>query len=323
MKRLKSFEELDCLLTEGQRKAFREWEYCKNVLAQRPCYMRTQQRVLPYIPSWMKKKVVEVRELFDCNNTSYGGRLLWNHVLTLSLDKEHEITFAILDDKYCLEDMKNVMWKIVEVYKDLQQLYRQYGHSMSIVSLQTDDFGMYLPPSFYNASIKEEEGYASQKDASYSGAAICDMMHLSPQWITMMEYVEESREEFLATADEERAGRFKAWYERHRSHLMDCYNNVCERLRNAGSGYYVTSVWNCIDIFMDSDRRWGREFCFKFDLEESLSHLEDLKRVRPLIDSIIEKTQMETFAFGVKKKGADVQISDRVSTPCEFSTSLC
>ena len=122
MKRLKSFEELDCLLSEEQRKAFREWEYCKNVLVQRPCYMRTQQRVLPYIPSWMKKKVVEVRELFDCNNTSYGGRLLWNHVLTLSLDKEHEVTFAILDDKYCLEDMKNVMWKIVEVYKDLQQL---------------------------------------------------------------------------------------------------------------------------------------------------------------------------------------------------------
>ena len=120
----------------------------------------------------------------------------------------------------------------------------------------------------------------------------------------------------------ERAGRFKAWYEGHRSHLMDCYNNVCERLRNAGNNYYVTSVWNCIDIFMDSDRRWGREFCFKFDLEESLSHLEDLKRVRPLIDSIIEKTQMETFAFGIKKKGADVQISDRVSTPCEYSTSI-
>ena len=121
MKRLKSFEELDCLLTEGQRKAFREWEYCKNVLAQRPCYMRTQQRVIPYIPSWMKKKVVEVRELFDCNNTSYGGRLLWNHVLTLSLDKEHEVTFAILDDKYCLEDMKNVMWKIVEVYPKIRR----------------------------------------------------------------------------------------------------------------------------------------------------------------------------------------------------------
>ncbi len=119
---LKSFEELEFLLNDEERKAFYGWKECKDVLAQRPNYMMTQQRIMPYLPMWMKKNVIDARELFDCNNTSYGTRLLWNHVLTLTLGKTHEVTFAILDDKYCLDRMKQVLQKVVETYSDLCRL---------------------------------------------------------------------------------------------------------------------------------------------------------------------------------------------------------
>ena len=75
--KFKSFEELECLLSNEEKEAYYEWKNCKEVLAQRPSYMQTQHRILPYLPSWMKKNVIDVRELFNCNNTSYGTRLLW------------------------------------------------------------------------------------------------------------------------------------------------------------------------------------------------------------------------------------------------------
>ena len=69
---LKSFEELEFLLNDEERKAFRKWKRRKAVLSQRPNYMTTQQRIMPYLPKWMKKKVIDARELFDCCNTCFG-----------------------------------------------------------------------------------------------------------------------------------------------------------------------------------------------------------------------------------------------------------
>ena len=321
--KFKSFEELECLLSNAEKEAYYEWKNCKEVLAQRPSYMQTQHRILPYLPSWMKKNVIDVRELFNCNNTSYGTRLLWNHVLTLSLGKTHEVTFAILDDKYCLEQMEKVIRKVAEVYRDLKRLYKAYGHSMTLVSMQTEDFGMYLPPSFYDGSFNDNEMSVGTRDAAHLTVSIKEMIHgLSQRRESMMDYAEESAIEFLAEADEYKACRFKLWYERHLSNLLARTDKACELLGKSGNNYYVMPVWNCIDIFMCDYRRWGREFCVKLDLEESLQNVDDLNRVRPLIDDIVRKTETEDFAFGVKKKGTDVQVSDRVTTVNNYAIAL-
>ena len=147
------------------------------MLAQRPNYMTTQQRIMPYLPKWMKKKVIDVRELFDCCNTCFGNALLWNHALTLRLGK-------------------------------------------------------------------------------------------------------------------------------------------------TGNKYYVAPVWNCIDIYMGECRYYGRELCVKFGLEESLHHVKDLNRVRPMIDNIIKKTAGEDFAFGVKKRNAEVQTCDRVAANNSYAKAV-
>ena len=321
--KFKSFEELECLLSEEERKEFHRWRFYKNLLSLRPCYMQTQHRILPYLPSWLEKKVVDVRELFECNNTSFGGRLLWNHVLTLSLDRRHEVTFAILDDIYRLEIMENVMRKVVEVYCDLQRLCKAYGHTMTLVSLQTDDFGMFLPPSFYDASINDDKMLLESRDCDHLSISVNEMIRgLSLQSKSAMDNAEAYAMELVTDADEQVARQFNSFFEQHRNNILTRTDDVCNILGKSGNDYYIAPMWDCIDIFMCDLRCWGREFCFKFGLEESLKHLKDLNRVRPLIDNIIKKTQSEDFAFGVKKRGTDVQLSDRVTMQNKYARSL-
>ena len=81
---LKSFEELEFLLNDEERKAFRKWKRNKAVLAQRPNYMTTQQRIMPYLPKWMKKKVIDARELFDAYHSfKYARRGYLGDTLTI------------------------------------------------------------------------------------------------------------------------------------------------------------------------------------------------------------------------------------------------
>ncbi len=312
MTKLKSFEELECLLTEEQRNDYRKWKYCKNVLAQRPSYLRSKQRVLPFLPSWMVKKVLEIRELYNCNNTICGERLLWNHLLRLSLGEDHEVTFAILDDKYREENIVNVMKKVVEVYKKLQRLYREYGHQLTVVSLQTDDFGMLLPPSFYDTALENNCEILWYKEQSSSFSDIIKRISrkaMSPQLVN----IKEIEKEYVATHSGEDAEDFANWFTRLLNHFNEYEKKVVEVLEATDDWYYMTRMWKGFDIFMDEYRKWGREFCYKLKLDENLEHLNDLMRVRPLIDDIIKITETESFAFGIKKIGTDVQISLRVS----------
>lgn len=312
MKTLKSFEELECLLTEEQRNDYRNWKFCKNVLAQRPSYMRTEQRVLPFLPSWMVKKVLEIRELYNCNNTIYGERLLWNHLLRLFLGEDHEVTFAILDDKYCQENMENVMKKVVEVYKKLQRLYREYGHQLTVVSLQTDDFGMLLPPSFYDTTLENNCEILWYKEQSSSISNIIKRISrkaTSPQVVD----IKEIEKEYAATHSGEDAEDLANWFKGQLKHYDEYEKKVVDILEAVDDWYYMTRMWKGFDIFMDEYRKWGREFCYKLKLDENLEHLKDLTRVRPLIDDIIKITETEDFAFGIKKIGTDVKISLRVS----------
>ena len=193
----------------------------------------------------------------------------------------------------------------------------------SLVSMQTEDFGMYLPPSFYDGSFNDNEMSVGTRDAAHLTVSIKEMIHgLSQRRESMMDYAEESAIEFLSEADEYKACRFKLWYERHLSNLLARTDKACELLGKSGNNYYVMPVWNCIDIFMCDYRRWGREFCVKLDLEESPQNVDDLNRVRPLIDDIVRKTETEDFASGVKKKGTDVQVSDRVTTVNNYAIAL-
>lgn len=319
---LKSFEELEFLLNDEERKAFYGWKECKDVLAQRPNYMMTQQRIMPYLPMWMKKNVIDARELFDCNNTSYGTRLLWNHVLTLTLGKTHEVTFAILDDKYCLDRMKQVLQKVAETYSDLCRLYKAYGHPMTLVSMQTDDFGMLLPPTFYDDTLNDIEMTVGTRDEAHLTISINEMIEgLAQRPMSMMDFVE-MRKEYINHADKENAPHFNAWYEEHRTKLLNHTEKVCKLLGKTGHKYYVAPMWNCIDIYMGECRYWGRELCVKIDLEEDVHHVEDLNRVRPMIDNIIKKTAAEDFAFGVKKINAEVQTCDRVAAENSYAKAI-
>ena len=49
------------------------------------------------------------------------------------------------------------MQKVVETYSDLCRLYMAYGHLMTLVSMMHDDFGMELPPTFYDGTLSEIE----------------------------------------------------------------------------------------------------------------------------------------------------------------------
>ena len=221
---LKSFEELEFLLNDEERKAFYEWKRRKAVLAQRPNYMTTQQRIMPYLPKWMKKKVIDARELFDCCNTCFGDALLWNHALTLRLGKTHEVTFAILDDLYCWNLMKQTMQKVVETYSDLCRLYKAYGHPMTLVSMMHDDFGMELPPTFYDGTLNEIEITVGTRDKDHLTVSDTEIRKwLSKNGMSMMDMLKE----YINHADKQDVPRLNAWYEQYRTNLKSRTDKKC------------------------------------------------------------------------------------------------
>ena len=163
--RLQTFEELECLLPNEVREKVRkeremEQEEKRKQEATYPPFdfMRTQNRVLPLLPRWMRNKLVEAKNLHDHVNVICEGRTFWNHTITLPLDKWHDVTFAILDNYNSRREFRKTIKKVVEVYEDLQVLYRKYGHSLTIVSLQSKGIGLHLPSSFYcgDTTIEKE-----------------------------------------------------------------------------------------------------------------------------------------------------------------------
>jgi len=68
--KLNSLEQLECLLSEEERRdTLGEIQY-KELVASRPFSMKTRFRVLPLLPRWMKNKLIEAKELFNNNNTA-------------------------------------------------------------------------------------------------------------------------------------------------------------------------------------------------------------------------------------------------------------
>lgn len=307
--KLKSLQELECLLPEeDRREALYERNY-KELVARRPFSMQTKYRVIPLLPNWMRKKLIEAKELFNNNNTEFGDYLYWNHTITLPLDEQHEITFAILDDYLDSEGPERPMKKIIEVYKDLQVLYRKYGHSLTIVSMQSGDFGMYLPYSSYESESDSLENTQKTKNTSYSFDErsledfITDLF--APRY-TRIHLIENWAAEYSKNLNETDRVKFNTWFAYHHKSMTDYVKKMDNILDNSSHNYFVQPMWDCIDLYMHNERDWEREFCIKWNINENLSHLKKLDSLRPLINSIIKKTKREKFAFGVKKKNTSV-----------------
>lgn len=279
-------------------------------------FMRTQNRVLPLLPRWMRNKLVEAKNLHDHVNVICEGRTFWNHTITLPLDKWHDVTFAILDNYNSRREFRKTIQKVVEVYEDLQVLYRKYGHSLTIVSLQTEDFGMLLPSSFYKGDTTIDKGGASYdglRDALKENKASDFMAELMIPIYSRMEYVVNSVKRYASTLDDDKKKRVIDEYNAKVKKKHDYFDEIVKVLRPSKYDYFLDLKWDCYDIYMEEDPIYGRELCVKWKLGENIKHLKKLDTLRPLFDAIVEKTKDEEFAFGVKRRGAAVVPCDLVS----------
>lgn len=322
---LHSLEDLECLLPDDMREKVRK-EKAKQAAELPPFnFMKTENRVLPLLPRWMKNKLVEAKILYDHNNTSYGNQLLWNHLITLKLDEQHDVTFAILDNYLWGGDMREPIRKVVEVYKDLQVLYRKYGHSLSILSLQTDDFGMFLPTSFYENGTQNDEETESAESlrASWGKQSFEDFMkQLMEEDTLRIQQVMNDYDEYANTLNEEEREQFYAEINAENEKRFNYVKDVYAVMKQSANRFFMQYMWDCVDIYLSGSPKWGREFCVKWNLGERLGRLRKLETLRPLVDAIIQKTETETFAFGVKKRGTEVIPCDPVRLRARYYAKM-
>jgi len=251
-------------------------------------------------------------DLISANNTDFGDDLYWNHTITLPLDEKHDIIFAILDWYGSNEHLKDEMKTIIEVYKDLQVLYRKYGYPLTLESLQRADFGMHLPCSFYDNESDSHDDTDMNHRFLIAETPIEDIIEvfLEPRY-TLMHRIERHAEYYSESLDEKERVKFNTWFAYRHKSLMDYYYKMGGVLEHSSYDYYTQPMWDYIDLYMNKERDWDREFCVKWNIGESLSHLKKLDSLRPLIDSIIEKTRDECFAFGVKVRNTEVVWSNQ------------
>ena len=77
------------------------------------------------------------------------------------------------------------------------------------------------------------------------------------------------------------------------SYLNHCHN------------YHGELMWEGVDLYMDN-RWYGREFCVKWVIGDSLNKLTQIDKLRPVINKIIRKAGFHSFAFGVKPNDTTV-----------------
>ena len=95
--RLKSLDELACLLSPEERGHFykererkvREQEHLNKInyakFDGRPRRLQTINQVIPQLPMWMRRKIIEAKELYGHNDWTYEDSNMWNHILTFNL----------------------------------------------------------------------------------------------------------------------------------------------------------------------------------------------------------------------------------------------
>lgn len=304
--KLKTLEELGCLLSAEERAQI----WTRDKMAQRPSWMKTKSRLLPLLPKWMKRKLIEARELFDHNNTSAGDILLWNHTFTLPLDNIHDITFSMLDWLSCPKNLKKEVGKAIEVYKRLQVLYRKYNHPLTMISMQTDDFGMYLPNSFYTNN-KETENENSLQPTTIEGFL---SQLITPCYTRICRLEVLAAEGCTESMSESERIRFNTSFAYQHKNMIDYMERIKPELGSFAHDYYVQPNLETIDLYMNRRRYWTRELCVKWKVGEDLAWLKRFDSLRPDIEEIIELTKGASFAFGVKPRNTVVSECDYVNT---------
>lgn len=307
--KFKSLEELGCLLPEEQKKQAESEIWTREKMAQRPFRMKTELRLLPLLPKWVKKKLIEARELFDHNNTCAGNILLWNHTFTLTLDNIHDITFSMLDWLTCPEDLQEEVSKAIEVYKKLQVLYRKYNHPLTLISMHTDDFGMYLPDSFYTDN-KETEGDISTQPTTIEGFL---SQLIAPNYTRIFRLEALAAEGGTESMSESERISFNTSFAYQHRNMIDYMERMKPELGSFAHDYFVQPNLETIDLYMNRRRGWIRECCVKWKVGEDLAWLKRLDSLRPDIDEIIELTKVANFAFGVKPRNTVVSECDYVN----------
>lgn len=274
----------------------------------RPSGMATAGRLVPMLPEWMVAKLIEAKELFNHCNTCMGDCLIWNHAITLALDEIHDITFSILDNTEMPGNLKKEVDLIVEVYQTLQTIYREYGHPLTIVSMQTDDFGMYLPDSFYEPLAEKGKSERSFRNPR-SIKRVIKRIIARPS--SRMSDIKHRVNELGKTFNLPKRAKLMEWYKKRLRRLKDCDNVLKAVLEPLLHEYHSELMWDSIDLYMAKGRGWTREFCVKWGLDDDVENLKKLDVLRPVIDNIIKKTRYAGFAFGVKPRGTTV-------APCNY-----
>lgn len=304
-----SMEKLDCLSPEQIRDAYLEHDYKTFVEKYWPYMLRTERRLLPLLPEWMQDKVISATELYDHCNDHPSGYCIWNHSLTLSLNHYHEVTFDISDSHLAPGSFNKEVQLVIEVYKDLQALYEQYGHPLTIVSCLNNDFGMFIPESF-NKHYKEVAITENLFDESHSVEEIVQNI-ASPYYDTLV-HVNRIMHLNREMYDDNMRNRYYAWFARRKTELNKCLDRMSAVLNK--SQYIMSPCIDCIDILISTSRQWGRNFYVKWNLDYDIADLKQLDRLRPLIDAIISKTECSFFAYGVKPKGKMLLLQESVTT---------
>lgn len=311
---MKSLDELACLLSpeeqghfykEGERKV-REEEHLNRInyakFDGRPRRLQTINRVIPQLPMWMRRKIIEAKELYGHSDWTHEDSNMWNHVLTFQLDDKHTVTFTLMEvdhnPEYLNEDIKTM----IGVYRDLQTLLRLYGFSLTIVCLNSYEFSMSLPVSFYN-NKNDNEDYTSTDVAISPFDRFVNSLK-RPYRLHLKTTTPDSIE-FAETLNENEKSQFYKNCGTEYIRRLDYLRDMCNILNSSKYNYHGELMWEGVDLYMDN-RWYGREFCVKWVIGDSLNKLTQIDKLRPVINKIIRKAGFHSFAFGVKPNDTTV-----------------
>jgi len=283
----------------------------------RPPELSVENKLLPLLPDWIKEKIIKAYPLDDCCNTCMGDCLTYNYVLVLPIGNGQEITFSILNNTDNPEKFKKDLNILIDVYKDMLEFYEKFGKPLNIISLDTDDFGMYLPDDFYSENLYniDEDDSDDEDDYGEFNEQTIELFikNLTTPRYSKMHLVEEMINN-TDDLDEGERTELNTYYHKHLKDLNESIDKLNDLIPTLKHEYFVYPVWDSIDIYM-SERYWKREFCIKWKIDEDINDLKKFDELRPLIDSIIEKTKYCSFAIGVK-------YPDEIITPCDYVSCI-
>lgn len=229
----------------------------------------------------------------------------WNHIMTLPLDDRHVVTFRIRDGQY-FRTLDHDMPILVEVYKDLQTLYRKYGHELSFVCISSGIdprlFGYgELPGSFYDMNNKEgmDEYISGCKDSFIKNFL---ERFKGPYDDVSIEKMEKEAIKYGEKLTENERKKFYTWFAYEQMLRTEYCDAMKKQLEASGHRYNLRVGWKYIVIDIVRESSSESYTSINWRIGENLDHLTQFEAVRPLLDRILRKTSECIFSFGIKPK---------------------